>query len=68
MRSEGKQASASFLEKRSKKLLSVGAWCAQRPGEVFWFFFSKKNFPALFSDRSKISRSERFERQNRLFI
>jgi hypothetical protein len=43
MRSEGKQASASFLEKRSKKLLSIGAWCARSArGRFFGSFFKKE--------------------------
>jgi len=44
---EGMQESASFLKKRSKKLLvrrGAGTWVPQPPGaKVFWFFFSKKN-------------------------
>jgi hypothetical protein len=48
---QGKKASASFLKKRSKKLLSI--WFssagnlthtrAPKGIKVFWFFFSKKN-------------------------
>jgi len=37
----------SFLKKRSKKLLFIGAerydWHASKYAKVFWFFFSKKN-------------------------
>jgi hypothetical protein len=51
MTEEGKE-SASFFEKRSKKLLGVrdfGSRVRAPAGpEVFWFFFSKKNcFPEL---------------------
>jgi hypothetical protein len=49
----GRVKRSSFLKKRSKKLLTVGAWLpgSVRKGiKVFWFFFSKKNslsyFPA----------------------
>jgi hypothetical protein len=49
MRSEGKQASASFLEKRSKKLLSVGAWCARSAqASYFGSFFQKRSFLPFF--------------------
>jgi hypothetical protein len=37
---------SSFLKKRSKKLLPVGArlpGSARKGIKVFWFFFSKKN-------------------------
>jgi hypothetical protein len=54
------KGSSSFLKKRTKKLLSVGAtpifraWAGSdgQQKKVFWFFFSKKNcFPAgLFSN------------------
>jgi hypothetical protein len=44
----GRQASSSFLKKRTKTLLSVagslGCGVLARSGaKVFWFFFSKKN-------------------------
>jgi hypothetical protein len=49
------KASASFLKKRSKKLLFTVGFGPVRAGarvpgpKVFWFFFSKKNIlPALY--------------------
>ncbi len=47
---ESKEGRPSFLKKRSKKLLLNGtsptraAWAGSRETNVFWFFFSKKNF------------------------
>jgi len=41
------RASSSFLKKRTKKLLSIGARVAATrtpyKKKLFWFFFSKKN-------------------------